>query len=67
MKRREFIKAGLAALPLFNIGCAGFGQGGRAGAGRKLLWDGRRVTNNVDANKFLTATYRPGWEVFDHA
>ncbi len=40
---------------------------GRAGAGRKLLWDGRRVTNDVDANKFLTATYRSGWEVFDHA
>ena len=32
----------------------------RAGRG-KLLWDGRRVTNNASANAFLSVPVRPGW------
>jgi len=33
--------------------------------GRRLLWDsaGARITNNPEANKFLTRQYRPGWEL----
>ena len=34
----------------------------RAGV-KKLLWDGRRFTNDDAANQYLRATYRPGWEL----
>ena len=35
-----------------------------ARAGRKrLVWDGRRVTNDAAANEFLSARARPGWEL----
>ncbi len=37
---------------------------GRAGAGKRLLWNGRKVTNDDAANKFLSTTYRDGWNVF---
>ena len=35
----------------------------RAGVGKKLLWDGTRITNDPAANAFLTTTYRTGWEL----
>ncbi len=37
----------------------------RAGQGRKIHYDGNamRVINSDDANRFLSRTYRPGWEV----
>ena len=35
----------------------------RAGVGKKLLWDGTRITNDAAANQFLTTTYRKGWEI----
>ncbi|MBO7721272.1 MAG: Gfo/Idh/MocA family oxidoreductase [Kiritimatiellae bacterium] len=35
----------------------------RAGVGRKLRWDGTRVTNCEEANAFLRTTYRKGWEL----
>ncbi len=37
----------------------------RAGQGRKITYDGgaMRVLDAVDANRFLTRTFRPGWEV----
>ena len=31
--------------------------------GRRLLWDGQRITNVAEANKHLTRDYRPGWEI----
>ena len=33
--------------------------------GRRLLWDSAsaKVTNVLEANKFLTREYRPGWEL----
>ena len=34
----------------------------RAGK-KKLLWDGKRITNDEAANAFLATTYRPGWEL----
>lgn len=34
----------------------------RAGV-KKLMWDGKRVTNDEAANAFLKTTYRAGWEV----
>ena len=34
----------------------------RAGK-KKLLWDGRRITNDEAANAFLKTSYRPGWEL----
>ncbi len=35
----------------------------RVGKNRRLLWDGRRVTNDEGANVFLGTTYRKGWEL----
>jgi predicted dehydrogenase len=37
----------------------------RAGQGRKIRWDAEamRVTNDDDANRYLTREYRAGWEV----
>jgi predicted dehydrogenase len=37
----------------------------RAGQGKKLLYDGARgeITNNADANQYLTREYRAGWAV----
>jgi hypothetical protein len=37
----------------------------RAGQGRKIEYDGggMRVLNDDDANRYLSRTYRPGWEV----
>ena len=34
-------------------------------AGRKLYWDGpnMNVTNEPDANQWVTKTYREGWEL----
>ena len=34
-------------------------------ARKKLLWDGEnmRITNQEEANQFVTRTYRKGWEV----
>jgi len=34
-------------------------------AGRKLYWDGpnMKVTNEPDANKYVTKEYRKGWEL----
>ncbi len=29
--------------------------------GKKLYWDGKKVTNIPEANKFLQYNYRPGW------
>ncbi len=34
----------------------------RAGK-KKLLWDGKRITNDDAANAFLKTTYRAGWEL----
>ena len=34
----------------------------RAGK-KKLLWDGKRITNDEAANAFVKTTYRPGWEL----
>ena len=31
--------------------------------GRRLLWDGEKITNVAEANKYLTRDYRPGWEL----
>jgi hypothetical protein len=31
--------------------------------GRRLLWDGTKVTNVAEANKYLTRDYRAGWEL----
>ena len=33
--------------------------------GRKLLWDSKnmKITNDEEANKYLTREYRPGWEL----
>jgi hypothetical protein len=31
--------------------------------GWKLLWDGKRITNDESANAFLSTAYRPGWEL----
>lgn len=33
------------------------------GAGRRLEWDGTRITNDERANAHLASTYRPGWEL----
>jgi predicted dehydrogenase len=37
----------------------------RAGAGRKILYDGEsgRITNVADANQYLTREYRAGWAI----
>jgi predicted dehydrogenase len=37
----------------------------RAGQGRKILYDGERgqITNNADANQYLTREYRAGWTI----
>lgn len=37
----------------------------RAGQGVPIKYDGTamRITNHVDANRFLTREYRPGWEI----
>ena len=35
----------------------------RAGKGRELCWDGRKITNDAAANAFLRTTYRKGWEL----
>ena len=37
----------------------------RTGQGKKLLYDGARgeITNNADANQYLTREYRAGWAV----
>jgi hypothetical protein len=37
----------------------------RAGQGRKILYDGERglITNNPDANQYLTREYRAGWAI----
>ena len=34
----------------------------RAGK-KKLLWDGKKITNDAAANAFLATTYRSGWEL----
>ena len=34
----------------------------RAGK-KKLMWNGKRITNDESANAFLATTYRPGWEL----
>ena len=31
--------------------------------GRRLLWDGKKITNVAEANRYLTRDYRPGWEL----
>jgi hypothetical protein len=31
--------------------------------GRRLRWDGTRITNIAEANRHLTRDYRPGWEI----
>jgi predicted dehydrogenase len=37
----------------------------RAGQGKKILYDGERglITNNPDANQYLTREYRAGWAI----
>ena len=35
----------------------------RAGKGSVLKWDGQKIVNNMAANQFLKASYRPGWEL----
>ena len=30
---------------------------------KRLLWDGEKITNVADANKYLGREYRPGWEI----
>jgi predicted dehydrogenase len=37
----------------------------RAGQGKKILYDGERgqITNNADANQYLTREYRAGWAI----
>ena len=34
-------------------------------AGKKVLFDSEKmkITNNAEANKYLTREYRPGWEL----
>jgi hypothetical protein len=38
-------------------------------AGRRVLFDSEqmRITNSEDANRYLTRTYRPGWELISEA
>jgi hypothetical protein len=31
--------------------------------GRRLLWDGKKISNVAEANRYLTRDYRPGWEL----
>ena len=37
----------------------------RAGAGKKILYDAQnmRITNDPEANQYLTREYRPGWAI----
>jgi len=35
----------------------------RTGVGKKLLWDGNKFTDPVEANNYLSREYRKGWEV----
>ncbi len=35
--------------------------------GRRLLWDGARITNSKTANRYLRSTHRTGWELAERA
>lgn len=35
----------------------------RAGVGKKLEWDGDKVANLPEANRFISRDYRKGWEI----
>ncbi len=55
----DFLLAGPIA-EAFNLGAISLRMGGK-----RLLWDAAnmKITNDADANKYLTREYRKGWEL----
>jgi len=68
-KRRAIVKGLMAAgtLPFFNIGSAHFGEScaRQVAKGATLQWNGSHVTNDPVAEKWVTKSYRQGWDPFE--
>ena len=69
VNRRTIVKGLMAAgtLPLFNIGCAHFGESRarQIAKGATRQWNGSHVTNDPAADKWVTKSYRQGWDPFE--
>ena len=52
------------SVPLAKTVCLG-NIASLAGTGSVLEWDGHHVTNNPEADKFVTKEYRKGWDPFE--
>ena len=51
-------------MPLAKTVCLG-NISALAGKGSVLKWDGHHVTNNAEADKNVTKSYRQGWDPFE--